>query len=68
MHLKIKNTLHQKCKMIDCAKLQIAKDEKPQYWSLIADETHDCSATEQLSICIKYVSDSSEARTWMHNI
>ena len=31
-----------------------------QYWSLIADETQDCSATEQLSICIRYVSGSGE--------
>ena len=33
-----------------------------QYWSFIADETQDCSATEQLSICIRYVSDSGEVR------
>ena len=33
-----------------------------QYWSLIADETQDCSATEQLSICIRYVSDFGKVR------
>ena len=33
-----------------------------QYWSLIADETQDCSATVQLSICVRYVSDSGEVR------
>lgn len=32
----------------------------PQYWSLIADETQDCS--EQLSLCIRYVLDSGEIR------
>ena len=31
-----------------------------QYWSLIADETQDCFSTGQLSIWIRYVSDSGE--------
>ena len=33
-----------------------------QYWSLNGCETQVCSATEQLSICIRYVSDSGEVR------
>ena len=33
-----------------------------QYWSLIADETQDCSSTEQLSICIRYVNYLGEVR------
>ena len=33
-----------------------------RYWSLMADETQDCSSTEQLSICIRYVSDSGEVQ------
>ena len=28
----------------------------PKYWSLIADETQDCSTTEQVSICTRYIS------------
>lgn len=32
----------------------------PQYWSLMADETQDCSTTEQVSICIRYVSNAGE--------
>ena len=32
----------------------------PKYWSLMADETQDCSTTEQLSICVRYVSDGGE--------
>ncbi len=32
----------------------------PKYWSLMADETLDCSTTEQLSICVRYVSDTGE--------
>ena len=28
----------------------------PKYWSLMADETQDCSTMEQLSVCIRYVS------------
>ena len=31
-----------------------------KYWSLMADETQDCSTAEQLSICIRYVSDVGE--------
>ena len=29
----------------------------PKYWSIIADETQDCSMTEQVSICIRYITD-----------
>ena len=32
----------------------------PKYWSLMADETQDCSTTEQVSICVRYVSNSNE--------
>ena len=32
----------------------------PKYWSLMADETQDCSTTEQVSICVRYVSNSGE--------
>ena len=32
----------------------------PAYWSLMSDETQDCSMTEQVSICIRYVGDSGE--------
>ena len=26
-----------------------------QYWSILADETQDCSTSEQISICVRYV-------------
>ena len=32
----------------------------PKYWSLMADETQDCSTTEQLSICVRYVNSVGE--------
>ena len=32
----------------------------PKYWSVMADETQDCSTTEQLSICVRYVSSENE--------
>ena len=32
----------------------------PKYWSLMADETQDCSTAEQLSICVRYVNDIGE--------
>ena len=32
----------------------------PKYWSVMADETQDCSTTEQLSICIRYVNSLGE--------
>ena len=32
----------------------------PRYWSLMADETQDCSTTEQMSICIRYVNNANE--------
>ena len=31
-----------------------------KYWSLMTDETQDCSTTEQVSICVRYVSNSNE--------
>ena len=31
-----------------------------KYWSLMADETQDCSTTEQLSMCVRYVNDVGE--------
>ena len=32
----------------------------PKYWSLMADETQDCSTSEQVSICIRYVNTKGE--------
>ena len=32
----------------------------PKYWSIMADETQDCSKSEQLSICIRYVNTKGE--------
>ena len=32
----------------------------PKYWSLMADETQDCSTTEQLSICVQYIKPVGE--------
>lgn len=32
----------------------------PKYWSVMGDETQDCSDKEQLSICIRYVGDDSK--------
>ena len=32
----------------------------PKYWSVMADETQDCSTTEQLSICVRYLSSKNE--------
>ena len=32
----------------------------PKYWSLMADETQDCSTTEQVSICVRDVNNSNE--------
>ncbi len=32
----------------------------PKYWSLMADETQDCSTLEQLSICVRYVNSVGE--------
>ena len=32
----------------------------PKYWSLMADETQDCSTTEQVSICVRYVNTNGE--------
>ena len=29
----------------------------PKYWSIIADATQDYSMTEQVSICIRYITD-----------
>ena len=54
---KVQNEIIQLCETAirERIKLNIS-----QYWSLIADETQDCSATEQLSICIRYVNDSGE--------
>ena len=31
-----------------------------KYWSLMADETQDCSTTEQVSICVRYVNTKGE--------
>ena len=30
----------------------------PQYWSILADETQDCSTCEQVSLCIRYVKEN----------
>ena len=30
----------------------------PQYWSILADETLDCSTCEQVSLCIRYVKEN----------
>ena len=32
----------------------------PKYWGVVADETQDCSTTEQLSICMRYLSGENE--------
>ena len=32
----------------------------PKYWSVMADETQDCSTTEQLSICARFVNKDYE--------
>ena len=32
----------------------------PKYWSLMADETQDCSTTEQVSICVRYINTVRE--------
>ena len=32
----------------------------PKYWSLMADETQDCSTTEQVSICVRYVNTKGD--------
>lgn len=32
----------------------------PKYWSVMADETQDCSTTEQLSICARFVNKDNE--------
>ena len=37
----------------------------PKYWSLMADETQDCSTTEQVSICVRYVSDGDICEDFM---
>ena len=30
------------------------------YWSLLADETQDCSSAEQVSVCVRYVDASCD--------
>ena len=32
----------------------------PKYWSMMADETKDCSATEQVSLCVRFVNKENE--------
>ena len=39
----------------------------PQYWSILADETQDCSTCEQVSLCIRYVQEN-EVTSWGLNM
>ena len=34
----------------------------PKYWSIVADETQDCSATEQRRLCVRFVNKENEVR------
>ena len=58
MHFtKVQNEIIELCEMKIRERIML---NISQNWSLIADETQDCSTTEQLSICIRYVSKSGE--------
>ena len=58
---KVQNEIIQLCETVICERIIF---NILQYWSLITDETQDCSATEQLSLCIRYVSTSGEIREY----
>lgn len=49
---KIQNTVIEICEEIICERI-ISRISK--YWSLMADETQDCSTSKQVSICVRYV-------------
>lgn len=38
------------------------KSEIPKYWSIMADETQDCSTSEQVSLCVRFVDSKDEVR------
>lgn len=40
----------------------------PKYWSLMADETLDCSTTEQVSICVKISWVLLKLKKWMPKV
>ena len=54
---KVQNLIIEFCKTTICERIML---NISQYLSLIADETQDCSVTEQLSICVRCVSDCGE--------
>ena len=54
---KVQNEITELCEMTIRERIML---NISRYWSLIGDETQDCSTTEQLSICIRYVSKSGE--------
>ena len=58
---KVQNEIIEWCEMTIREQIML---NISQYWSLIADETQDCSMTEQLSICIRYVSKSGEIQEY----
>ena len=43
--------------LVNCAWHNIVSSV-PQYWSILADETQDCSTCEQVSLCIRYVKEN----------